>query len=220
MEGNQKKSFLLYLEYREYFEELSASELQQLIFIIFDYEENQKEPKKPNLTKELWLVWLVIKNQLDRDKDRYDKRCETSKINGKKGGRPKNEKKPKKPKKADNEEEKDNEDVNDDDIYFFIEKELSRTLNSLECEKLNNWLENFNEKIIKYAVDIAKSKNALNFGYIEGILNNWKSQNIETMEDLINMESNKKIDSLNGELPSEVSEILNYDWLNNKKESD
>lgn len=119
-----KNSFLIYYEYEEQLSILSDEELGQLIRAIFKYEKNNEIPKFDGV---LQIAFLFIKGNLDRDREKYDKRCETSANNGKLGGRPPKEKpnsKPnknlKKPKKADNDIDnvKDNEIdiVNDIDI--------------------------------------------------------------------------------------------------------
>lgn len=81
-----KNSFLIYNEYAEILEDLSNEELGILFRAIFDYEINRKEPEFTGLMK---MAFKVIKGNLDRDRNKYDKRCETSAENGKRGGRPK-----------------------------------------------------------------------------------------------------------------------------------
>lgn len=126
-----KTSFVFYTEYREYLELLSPEDVKNLMLIIMDYVEFEKEPKKPNLSDRLLMVWIGIKKRLDTDKVNYDKRCETSKRNGRLGGRPKKGEKMenlknltenlKKPKKADNEYDDDSDNDNDNDIKLFNE---------------------------------------------------------------------------------------------------
>ena len=81
-----KNSFLIYNEYAEILEDLSNEEVGILFRAIFDYEINRREPKFTGLMK---MAFKVIKGNLDRDRNKYDKRCETSAENGKRGGRPK-----------------------------------------------------------------------------------------------------------------------------------
>lgn len=114
-----KNSFLIYYEYEEQLSILSDEELGQLIRAIFKYEKNNE---MPNFKGVLQIAFLFIKGNLDRDREKYDKRCETSAVNGKLGGRPPKEKpnlKPnnnlKKPKKADNDIDNDIDNVNDND---------------------------------------------------------------------------------------------------------
>ena len=71
------------------------------------------------------FIWPTIQSQIDRDRESYRKRVETSRANGAKGGRPKTQSvsektqkthgffsKPKKPKEKENEREKESENEN------------------------------------------------------------------------------------------------------------
>ncbi len=65
------------------------------------------------------FIWPMLKNMIDRDKEAYSEKCETNRLNGEKGGRPKNQKNPtvfsetektqEKEKEEDKEEDKDKE---------------------------------------------------------------------------------------------------------------
>ena len=188
----KKTTFVFYTEWIKYIEILEEQDIKELISIICDYVENLKEPKKPNLSDRLLMTWLFIKNQLDKDKTKYDKRCETSKINGKKGGRPKNLKNLKEPKKADNDNEYDNEyeyvNDNEDDIitttnsnniYEYIEKNFGRTLSPIEYETISEWEDT---ELTRYAIKKAIMSNKCSIGYISGILQNFKRNNITTVQ--------------------------------------
>ena len=129
-----KKSFLIYYEYEEQLSILSDEELGQLIRAIFKYEKDNVEP---NFKGVLQIAFLFIKGNLDRDRDKYDKRCETSAINGKLGGRPPKEKPILKPnqnlnnlKKADNDIDNDTDNVNDIEKENIKEKATSEDKSS------------------------------------------------------------------------------------------
>lgn len=118
-----KNSFLFYLDYEEQFNLLSDEQIGQLMRAIIKYEKTKKEP---NLDGMLKMAFSFIKTQLDRDREKYEKKCEKNKENGALGGRPKKKqtdnKKPNgfsknrtKPKKADNDNEDDDDDDNEDD---------------------------------------------------------------------------------------------------------
>lgn len=127
--ANEKNSFLLYYEYAEQFKLLSDRELGQLIRAVYQYELSQSEPALP---PKLQLAFSFIKSNLIRDRAKYDKKCETNRENGQKGGRPasddceeqpkpeasENPKKPfgysglnEKPKKPDNDKDKENDSL-------------------------------------------------------------------------------------------------------------
>lgn len=67
----QKDSFILYQEQKEIFDTLTDSEAGKLIKAIFEYEAGQS----PKLNKTLNLVFIPIKNVLDRNKEKYEKAC-------------------------------------------------------------------------------------------------------------------------------------------------
>lgn len=182
----KKTTFVFYTEWIKYIEILDEHDIKELLSIICNYVENLKEPKKSDLSDRLLMTWLFIQNTLDRDKIKYDKRCETSRINGKKGGRPKNLKNLKKPKKADNEYEYDNEYVNDNDIttnsnniYEYIEQNFGRTLSPVEYETISEWEDN---ELTRYAIKKAITSNKCSIGYISGILQNFRRNNIKTVQ--------------------------------------
>lgn len=83
---DSRDSFVLYTEYKKLFKKLTAKETQQVLMAIFDYVENGEEPA--GLTDKADIVWLTIQNSLDRNRDKYDKKCAQNRENGAKGGRP------------------------------------------------------------------------------------------------------------------------------------
>lgn len=195
----EKTSFLMYIEYQELLEDLTDEELGKLLRAIFEYETTKKEP---NFTGLLKMAFNFIKANLNRDRKKYDKRCETSAINGSKGGRPRNEKpnskpneKPKKPKKADN--DNDNEDDNDndnevvDDIYDFLSTNFGYLIPPIQAEKISEWREIFTDDIIKFAIEKCCNNNARNFNYLEAILTSWKNKGFKILEECKNETKNK-----------------------------
>lgn len=105
----------VYLKWRDPLSLISKEDVGTLIFAMMDYAEDPSADIE--IPEHLKLSWGFIKNDLEIMIKTYDKRCETSAINGKKGGRPRknstskgseknltqnlseNLKKPKKPKK-------------------------------------------------------------------------------------------------------------------------
>ncbi|TXD08258.1 DnaD domain protein [Staphylococcus haemolyticus] len=60
-------------------------------------------------------------------------------------------------------------------------------LNGITTDKLNNWIDDFNkgnqgDEIVSKAIEIAVSKNAKSFKYVEIILKNWSKDNVQTLE--------------------------------------
>lgn len=84
-----KNSFLIYLDYEEQFNLLTDEEVGQLMRAIIKYEKTGIVPELEGMLK---MAFSFIKTQLDRDREKYNKRCEQNKENAKKGGRPKKQK--------------------------------------------------------------------------------------------------------------------------------
>lgn len=137
-----KDSFILYLQHKEIFDNLTDEEAGILIKAIFEYEMVGKVPK---LDKMLGLVFIPIKQTLDRNREKYEKTVQRNKQNGAKGGRPKNPdnpvgilgnaKKQTKPKKADNDNEYDNDNVNDNIINNVIDNIVSEETSTANTAK-------------------------------------------------------------------------------------
>ena len=115
-----KKSFILHLDSLDVIDELNDQQVAELFKAIIDYQKTGKT----NLKGLMKVVFIPFKNQFLRDQNKYESKCETNKINGSKGGRPKKSKdnpdKPKitqrlnnKPKKAYNDSDSDNDSKND-----------------------------------------------------------------------------------------------------------
>lgn len=131
-----KNSFVIYHNYRETLEDLTDEQVGQLFRAILDYEIDKKEP---NFNGELKIAFRFIKKDLDLNSDKYESICERNRMNGLKGGRPKNPKNPngfsktqdnpEKPKKADNDNDNEYEDDYDnkyEDDYLLESKKESK----------------------------------------------------------------------------------------------
>lgn len=81
-----KASFLIYLDYQEQFELLSDEQAGQLIKAIIKYEKTGEITELDGMVK---MAFSFIKTQLDRDREKYQAKCEKNRENAKKGGRPK-----------------------------------------------------------------------------------------------------------------------------------
>ena len=115
-----KKSFILHLDSLDVIDELNDQQTAELFKAIIDYQKTGKT----NLKGLMKVVFIPFKNQFLRDQNKYESKCETNKINGSKGGRPKKTKdnpdKPKitqrlnnKPKKAYSDNDSDSDSKND-----------------------------------------------------------------------------------------------------------
>ena len=112
---DNNKAFLVYSEYEEHLKALSDAEWGRLFKAMFAH--NAKRDL-PQLSKSANMAFSFIRAQMDRNEEKYAKKCAVNKENGAKGGRPKNEEPPsqkpkkterfsEKPKKPDKDKDKD-----------------------------------------------------------------------------------------------------------------
>ena len=89
-----KKSFLLFNDLKEPIKSLSDEDAGKLFKTILEYQNGGiiQEPEGA-----AGVAFAFIKQQLDRSADHYQGICERNRINGAKGGRPKNPEEPKEP---------------------------------------------------------------------------------------------------------------------------
>ena len=78
--------FVMYRDYEEYFSFLSTEEKGLLLDAIFGYAFQKREAE--GLSRLASLAFAFVKNQIDRDQDKYEKKCRTNRKNGQFGGRP------------------------------------------------------------------------------------------------------------------------------------
>ena len=103
-----KDSFILYTEQKEVIDKLSDEQAGKLIKAIYKYVETEKMPE---LDKLLDIVIIPFKQNLDRNKEKYNKISEIRAKAGAKGGKQKKQKQTKEINCNDNVNE--NENVND-----------------------------------------------------------------------------------------------------------
>ena len=131
-EMSERKSFLIYGDIEGVFEELLDEQIGQLMRGILKYFNTGEDPDFGDQI--LRIVWIPIKQQMDRDMEKYQKRCEKNRESGRLGGRPKKterfSEKPneterflEKPKKADTDKDIDKDKDTDTDT----DKEAAKT---------------------------------------------------------------------------------------------
>ncbi len=81
-----KKSFVLYLDYKANLDMLTNEQKGMLLNMIFEYASSGSVLEADPVVK---MAFSFIKNNLDRDMEKYEKTCERNRNNGKLGGRPK-----------------------------------------------------------------------------------------------------------------------------------
>ena len=201
-----KDSLIFYLSQYEAIKTLNNEQLGRLFRALFEkqLQNNSKTTEKEVvLEDDIKIAFNFINNQLVIDKNKYTKKCETNRNNGKKGGAPlgnknalKQPKQPKQPnglKNNPNDNENDNDNDNDyknistttptikraqENLFEFIENVFGRTLSGSEFEVISQWEDN---ELTRYAIKQAELARAFNVKYIERILFNYKKENIETV---------------------------------------
>lgn len=196
-----KSSFLIYLDYEEQFNLLTDEQIGQLMRAIIKYEKTREIPQLNGIVK---MAFSFIKTQLDRDREKYEARCEKNRENAKKGGRPRKNQKDnlkangfyenqmdaKKP-DDDKEDEEDNEEDIDNDLLLKKEKEEKLQQRFIEC--LNSFNTNAISECIKYldelpfeVIDYVLSKTSgikyPNWNYANTILQDYVRRKIDTVE--------------------------------------
>jgi hypothetical protein len=86
--AKDKKSVIIYVDWIDTFEALQDDEAGKLIKHLFRYV-NDLDPEPPD--RLIGLMFEPLKATLKRDLKRYEKKCETNRVNGLLGGRPKSE---------------------------------------------------------------------------------------------------------------------------------
>ena len=83
--SEEKKSFKLYNDYKKHFDQMTDEDAGKVIKAILAYVNFEDFPE---LDGAAGMAFSFIEAQLDRDRIAYDRKCETNKANGSKGGRP------------------------------------------------------------------------------------------------------------------------------------
>lgn len=65
-----------------------------------------------------------------------------------------------------------------EELCTLIEKNFNRTISPLEYEKVKDWIETFSKDTVEQAIEQAVMNGKKTFNYINGILKNWKSNEI------------------------------------------
>lgn len=168
---------------------------------------------------------LYFNGRMDKEKEARRKFTESRRQNGKKGGRPK---KPSgysygKPNENHMGNENEDENINENKIIDLYINNINSNISSIEFEKLNQYIEIFKNdlRVIKYAIEYCKMYKAYNINYLCKILNNWEKSGYKTLEQVKEHEKERANESnKHRHLPSEHSDILDYDWLNDNGDDD
>ena len=99
----------------------------------------------------------------------------------------------------------------DDDIYSYYENNIG-SITPRQYEIISNYINYFNEDIIKEAINRASDNNAKTFKYIDGILKSWKQKGYKTLEEIQKEKKPKKEKDIPNWIDKDIkSEELNPD---------
>lgn len=180
----QRDSFIFYRSFYEAINDLPEKNQLQIYKAICELSLNFEEIDLKGISA---TIFRLIKPQLEANNKRF--------INGQKGGqygnlggRPrKPQTKPQKnPKETPNNNDNVNDNVNDNDnatdninIYDYIQDNFGRLLAPADYEKISEWEDN---DLTRYAIKKAVINNKCSVGYIDGILRDYRRNNIVTVQ--------------------------------------
>lgn len=199
-----KESFILYLEHQAVFEMLTDEQAGQLIKNIFEYEKTGQVPKMEQM---LNVAFIPIKQDLDKNRAKYEKVVERNKKNIEKRWQnklPDNTKNttgkngiPNDTKNTDNDNDYDNDYDNDiscsdnnilgdscvdglKNIINFYNNNIN-PITPFALETLNDYAKEMETELIILAMQKAVDANVRNIKYIKAILNSWSNKGIKTV---------------------------------------
>lgn len=141
-ESNQ--SFVLYTSYFEILSDLPNEKLGELFRAILEYKTTKKQPV---VSVDLSVVFKFIKNQLDIDEEKYNKKRSKNSNNGSKGGAPRGNQNARKQPKTTQNKHNDNDNVNVNDNVLKKEKiKKEKKLNSEQEIQFELWYQKYPNK--------------------------------------------------------------------------
>lgn len=103
-----------------------------------------------------------------------------------------------------------------EDIFKVFERELGRTMSSMELELINGWLiSGTPEEIVLGALREAVYNGVTNFRYIDKIIYEWEKKGFKTMDDVTaHMKNRREEMSKDKVITDREQKIADFDWLN------
>lgn len=107
----------------------------------------------------------------------------------------------------------DKEEKEDNNILFYIEKELGRPMSSIEIKIVNEWKNNnISDELIKKALSIALNDGVYSLKYIDKILVDWVTRGYKSVSDI------EKQKEMVKEIDNNTPDIVDWDWLDDEEE--
>ena len=165
-----KESFVLYTSYKKQIDLLNNEQKGLLLSAIFNYQLNEDLPEMDGMTS---ILFSVIKDQLDRYNEKYQKVCEKRKQSGKMGGRPKKQEEPndinEKAKKANGFIENQPKAKKPDNDYDYVYEDVyDNEYDTNNDDSIDNQLKEFLDKYPNIQIDISSptETESVNWGYM------------------------------------------------------
>lgn len=86
-------------------------------------------------------------------------------------------------------------------LFDLFENSFARPLTQIEMQLITDWLHDFSPQMVEQALKISVENNAINFSYIKAIINNWKTNNIKTIEQTVHRKNKKPARVRQAKLP-------------------
>ena len=218
--------FTFFSSYHESLKDLEPEDRKELLEAIVDYVFDDIEPELSGFKRTIWT--LIVPN-LTTSKNKSKNAQKETKKNQKKNKTKSKTNQNKindllEDKDMDKEEDKERKEKEEGDntcyttrsIYEFIEENYGRPISPIEYEKIENWLEDYTEDVIEYAVRKSVIYNKKTFSYVNGILRNWKANGFRTLQEI----KDNEIKLYNPERPQIDQELFEYDWFNDGEEDE
>lgn len=204
-----KDSFILYTEQKEVVEKLTDEQAGKIFKAIYEYVQTDKMPELDGL---LDIIIIPFKQSLDRNTEKWEEIKKKRSEAGKLGAEIKKQKQAKEANANFAKNEIANQAVNvsvpvpvnvnvndnaSDSCVDGLHKVIDFYNNNIGAltpfglETLTDYLKEFDEDIVIYAMQISVEANKRTIQYIKAILNNWQKAGIKTIADAKN-ESQKK----------------------------
>ncbi len=102
-----------------------------------------------------------------------------------------------------------------EDIFKVFERELGRTMSSMELELINGWLiSGTPEEMVLGALREAVYNGVTNFRYIDKIIYEWERKGFKTMDDVNNhIKVRREEKSKDKVISKKEQDIAEFDWL-------
>ena len=232
---NNINGFTFFRNYYDSLNDLPLEDRKEMMIAIVEFAFDDIEPEFTGFKLTIWklirpnLVSSKNKSRLYQDKTKKKSKKIKSKSNQNQNESNENQnevfdilenknknKEENKNKKRKEKEEGDVICTTTTNIYSFLEDSFGRTISSLECEKLDSWIKEFNEEIVRHAIELSVMNNAKKFSYVEGILRNWKASGFNSLNDIKEYED--AIYSSRSRRGSVNTEIFDYNWLEDDDE--